>query len=437
MDETGSASASACKLCPAGTTSTTIGAVELSNCVACEAGKWSNTTGSSEHCTDCGTGKYMDETGSASASACKLCPAGTTSTTFGAVELSKCVACEAGKWSNTTGSSEHCTNCDKGYYNEFTGSNSTNSCVACPAGTIGTEAGQVSSSLCIVCPTGKYSDELAFPGPSCTNCAKGYYNTLTGSNSINSCVACPKGTIGKEAGQTSSTGCEDCETGRFSHTLAFPGPICDKCGMGSYQDLRGQPNCKKCPLGSLGTKFGQVTIDDCEVCPVGEFSTNSSLPACSLCEEGWTTAFNQTEAKFHNSTNDCKFAAEGFWLEEITKNLIECPNQDTSCAGYNTCNEGYAGYLCADCSPEYYHLINGKCASCPAEKFSFLPHILVLGAIFLLVLILALNLFKIRTRVQKVLKSRTPKVLRILFSVGKAVSERASKASHNKLNLIY
>ena len=39
-------------------------------------------------------------------------------------------------------------------------------------------------------PPGKYSDILAFPGPSCTDCIQGYYNPLTGSNSNSSCVAC-------------------------------------------------------------------------------------------------------------------------------------------------------------------------------------------------------------------------------------------------------
>jgi hypothetical protein len=205
--------------------------------------------------------------------------------------------------------------------------------------------------------------------------------------------------------------------------------------MGSYQDLRGQPNCKKCPLGSLGTKLAQTTIEDCQVCRVGEYSTNSSLPACKLCDEGWTTKdelVNQTEAQFHNSSEDCRFADLGWWLDE-KEGLVECPNQDTSCAGYNTCREGYTGHLCAVCAPRFHTAVNGDCTACPAENFSFLPHLMVLGAIFLLALVLALNLCKMRTLVKEVLKRRTPKGMKILFSVGKAVSER-SEPQHESYN---
>ena len=323
----------------------------------------------------------------------------------------------------------------KGYYNELTGSNSADFCIGCPKGTIGTSAGQMTADLCSNCPPGKYSDVLAFAGPSCSNCLKGYYNELTGSNSTDSCIACPKGTIGTSDGQSTSDLCVNCPLGRFSDALAFPGPTCDKCGMGSYNDETGQPNCKKCPLGSLGTELGQVSIEDCEICPVGEFSTNSSLAECNQCLEGWTTKdelVNQTEAQFHNSSKDCRFADLGWWLDEATKELIECPGQDYSCAGYNSCKPGYAGHLCADCSPRFFHAVSGECNPCPAEDISFVPHIVALSTLFLIVLILALNLCKIRTRVQELLKRRTPKVLRILFSVGKAVSERA-KLGRNTL----
>jgi len=58
---------------------------------------------------------------------------------------------------------------------------------------------------------------------------------------------------------------------------------------------------------------------------------------------------------------------------------------------------------------------------------------MVLGAIFLLALVLALNLCKMRTLVKEVLKRRTPKGMKILFSVGKAVSER-SEPQHESYN---
>ena len=334
--------------------------------------------------------------------------------------LVDCNDCEMGKWSNTTGFSGTCTDCVKGYYNTNTGSNSTGSCIACPAGTIGTETGQASASLCTDCPSGKYSDVLAFPGPSCTDCLKGYYNELTGSNSNSSCIACPKGTIGTETGQASASLCTPCPLGRFSDALAYTGPTCDKCGMGSYNDETGQPSCKKCPLGSLGAKLGQTSLTECKVCPVGEFSTNSSLRECNTCEEGKTTGIggvNHTE--YHDEKEDCKFAAVGWWLEVNGENskLLECPGQDSSCAGYNECNKGYDGFLCVDCSPKFYHLINGECTPCPAEEFQFWPHIITLGVVFIFSLVMALNLCKLRTLAGMGFKKCTPKVTRIYFEV--------------------
>ena len=299
----------------------------------------------------------MDETGAASMNSCKLCPAGTRSASMGATNITNCIDCEAGKWSDVAGYAGACTDCVKGYYNKLTGSNSNSSCVACPKGTIGTETGQVSASLCTSCPLGRFSDELAFAGEKC-----------------------------------------------------------DKCGMGSYNDETGQPNCKKCPLGSLGTKLGQTSLTECEVCPVGKFSTNSSLPECSDCAEGKTTAALEGVPNLRNSSESCRFAAEGWWLDSDVHQ--ECSNQEIACGGYNTCKEGYSGRMCAECAKRFYRLTNSECDECPENK-SWTPYIIALSTVFVMALIVALNLCKLRTILGAALKKCMPKIFSIIINVFK------------------
>jgi len=417
-----------CTDCENGKWSEIEGLHQGSGCTACPPGSYSDALGTSlASCQICNSGKYNTNAGSATTSACQSCQAGkflpdagTSATLHNSVD--KCLDCAVGKFTSTL-ASDQCSLCGPGKFLDEIGSASMNSCKNCPAGKKSFLMGSTAATDCLDCEAGKWSSTPGFSG-ACIDCVKGHYNILTGSNSTSSCVACPKGTIGTETGQASASLCTPCPLGRFSDALAFPGPTCDKCGMGSYNPLTGQPNCKKCPLGSLGTKLGQTSLTECKVCPVGEFSTNSSLPTCNLCKEGWTTAdessssssSNQTNPKFHNSTNDCKFAAEGFWLDQITKNVVECPNLDTSCSGYNTCTPGYTGYRCTDCVDQFFHATNGECMSCPPNKKSWLPHLSAILTAFIVSMVFLLNLFKIRSKITDIVQAKTPKTVKIVLT---------------------
>jgi len=408
---------SSCVNCPLGKWSDVLGLAQASGCQNCPPGTYLDSIGTGEgSCKNCGSGKYNAIDGSESESTCQSCQAGKYRSELPASSASDCLDCPVGKYSSEPGFGE-CSLCGQGKYMDDTGAASMNSCKLCPAGTRSASMGATNITNCIDCEAGKWSDVAGYAG-ACTDCVKGYYNELTGSNSNSSCVACPKGTIGTETGQVSASLCTSCPLGRFSDELAFAGEKCDKCGMGSYNDETGQPNCKKCPLGSLGTELGQVAIEYCKVCPVGEFSTNSSLPTCSLCEKGKTTAKNKssnhTHSNFHNSSNDCSFAAEGWWLDSDVHQ--ECSNQEIACGGYNTCTEGYSGKMCAGCADHFFRGTNGACFSCPAnDPMAFLPHLTILGLVFLAVMVVSLNLCKLRTLIGNFVKKKTSKSLKIIF----------------------
>ena len=187
---------------------------------------------------------------------------------------------------------------------------------------------------------------------------------------------------------------------------------------------------------SLGTKQegGQKSINDCIVCATGSFMNSSSLTdrVCTPCERGYTTTnstsnstANISDVEHHDSSDDCKFAAEGFWLTEPTDafpkgELIECSNKGERCKGYNECKKGYQDYLCGVCADNFFTETNGECKECPEDKISFIPHICVLSSFAGLALIVALNLGGLQTKLLAYVSERTPKSLLMTFSIFKS-----------------
>jgi len=168
------------------------------------------------------------------------------------------------------------------------------------------------------------------------------------------------------------------------------------------------------------------------VCDVGFISNTSSINrlSCRPCKVGYTTEHrdNRTlpiiaDAMHHDSEDDCKYAAKGYWLDEETRSgipkLHECPNQEKSCKGWNECKEGYSEYLCGVCAKEYFTAVNGECQRCPEESFNWIPHAVILGSLFFVALIVSLNLCKIRTKMSGFFHRNTPKTIKIIFGVMK------------------
>ena len=205
--------------------------------------------------------------------------------------------------------------------------------------------------------------------------------------------------------------------------MAFSGAECHLCPHGTYSDAKGSASCRECPRGSISLKVkgGQTTIEDCKVCEEGSYSNSSSLGkvSCLECDEGYTTVNGTGNAENHDSKEDCKFADEGWWLDEDTKNLIMCANKEKSCKGHNECRQGYEKYLCGSCSEGYFKATNGDCKKCPEESFNWIPHAVILGSLFFVALIVSLNLCKIRTKMSGFFHRNTPKTIKIIFGVMK------------------
>lgn len=148
---------------------------------ACDPGTWVSLTDGSYECASCNPGYYC-------AGDCAdpvACPAGTSRSDFGGVDINDCSACASGSYASETGSAS-CSPCPAG----FECSDQTSEPVQCSAGSY-SSGNAVSCEVCPVgyycsntgsspevCPEGTYSlDNWAYcvscpPGHKCFNTAQ-------------------------------------------------------------------------------------------------------------------------------------------------------------------------------------------------------------------------------------------------------------------------
>ncbi|XP_071825042.1 uncharacterized protein [Apostichopus japonicus] len=205
------------------------------------------------------------------------------------------------------------------------------------------------------------------------------------------CVPCKPGTFADRE----QDGCHSCPRGGFFQD-----------GIGQVASVRGQMACKQCNMGTYVKDGGGSSTKDCEVCPEGtNQSTFAGYRACS-CKENYARTDRYGPCTLCqedglNCSKDYKALLPGFmWTWEIPdanlsnykkyidnvrqeKRLLdsftsynetfpvifECPRPE-SCANDNgtiegTCAKGYQGWLCFNCQPTYYSVLN-VCVHCPS-----------------------------------------------------------------------
>lgn len=270
--------------CPAGTINYVDGSAAASDCTPCPAGSYcaasdaTDTTGTgSDKTVACPAGSYC-LSGAAAAVACPAgyyCPAGS----------GRPVPCDAGSYCATTGLSEPTGPCSAGSWCShstvtYTGSSPTDwtttdpprpYCVdqaTCVTGA--TSATQTTCPAGAYCPAGSHTP---------TECPIGTTNANTGSTDAAACTACAAGSKCPRRG------------------MSAPGPACQAgyyCPAGSATDTEhGCPAGSKCPAGQAthtpcqpGTYQPYELASGCETCPAGWYCPTTGATAPRLCPAG-------------------------------------------------------------------------------------------------------------------------------------------------------
>ncbi|XP_071825037.1 uncharacterized protein [Apostichopus japonicus] len=204
------------------------------------------------------------------------------------------------------------------------------------------------------------------------------------------CVPCRPGTFADRV----TVGCQPCPRGGFFQD-----------GIGQLATVRGGVACKQCNKGTYVKSGGGSSTKDCEVCPGGtnqstfagyracsckeNYARTDRYGPCTLCREdglncsedyrtllpGYMWNWDFPDADLSNYKQFiANLKKENRLLDSYTSYnetfpvIFECPRQE-SCINdeekiEGTCAEGYQGWLCYNCQPSYYSVLN-VCVHCP------------------------------------------------------------------------
>jgi len=153
--------------------------------------------------------------------------------------------------------------CLKGKYRN----DDDDSCVDCPHGKWQMDADK---SECYECPTGMFQPNAGMFG--CYACPKGEFQDGNGASKCQECP-CKSGMFTAESKQGMKSSaecfCQQCEAGKFSHTLTGVATSCKTCYQNKYSTM-GSMRCKLCPEGKFQDAEGQQL---CMVKPKGHKPT--------------------------------------------------------------------------------------------------------------------------------------------------------------------
>lgn len=257
-----------CKLCPAGSFSTSAGST---SCELCPTGTYNPFRGgkSNSNCLRCPSDTFSPTRGAKSVSSCKPCPPGSYSQ-FG---FGRCLRCEAGFGLNIYGM-PGCEKCGAGLYSNET----MKFCTLCPSGKRANKA--MGATQCVPCGVGTFRDmryisSVSKNGWRCDKCP---INTYTNKTHTQQCALCPLGTV---AGR-GSTRCEPCPRNTFRGSIRRT--KCGACPIGTVSEP-GSAACKKAPKGCPFDTFEDES-GSCRACLPGEKRdpTNMKCVRCSSNE---------------------------------------------------------------------------------------------------------------------------------------------------------
>eukprot|EP01113_Clastostelium_recurvatum_P048974 TRINITY_DN9001_c0_g1_i4.p1 TRINITY_DN9001_c0_g1~~TRINITY_DN9001_c0_g1_i4.p1 ORF type:complete len:2096 (-),score=171.35 TRINITY_DN9001_c0_g1_i4:376-5826(-) len=361
-----SSASSECIACPSGSFNDKTGQFE---CKKCSAGTFSSVF--SDSCSSCAAGTYSleDRTG------CANCLAGTFCDRPG---CSNCTLCPTGSVSLGLGAA-HCTQCEAGSIPRADGA----ACVLCPAGS----SAKPGDSLCTLCPAGTYAAQQG--STSCIQCEPGTKSSVQGSSS---CEFCEAGTFTPEFGSLS---CTSCPKGTFSAPGNFSRPSCSACLPGTYTDVLGSTSCTKCASGSYTSVPGSLSCLQCDTytyinmtgqaacrsCQPNARGSNDSI-SCECLPTFYPKMAGGQVVQYPDSATPCVTcpdgaecyggtdvrALPGYWRDDvISMTFYACPGASCLGGASSVCEEGYAGPLCAVCTPGFGQKVN-ECVKCNPQS---------------------------------------------------------------------
>ncbi|MBO4644037.1 MAG: hypothetical protein J5716_05465 [Alphaproteobacteria bacterium] len=277
------------------------------------------------YCYTCPAGTFLSSMGT-----CQTCPKGTYTAT--ANRQTACTPCEKGTYNNSTGSTS-CTPCDAGKYSSAQGSQS---CSNCPSGKYskpGAEQCETCSTLIPHCTTCTYNGGAL----KCTACASGY-NVQNGECVENPCSAGQA--YNSAIGKCVTAGCSTCNgVAGACQTDEAGQSYCSKCASSSYLS-RDDGACHTC----------SSAIDHCSACSM---SQNGTI-ICSSCTSGFEPSGTGTSCV----SSSCD---SGYFLSPCTGNCAACPAACGTCSAPGSCGTNKSAAICSTCSAGYTGPSNGRC----------------------------------------------------------------------------
>eukprot|EP00945_MAST-04E_sp_MAST-4E-sp1_P002248 g2248.t1 len=301
-----------------------------------------SVVGTAPSCTPAvcdGTG-FTQCTKNAGVLTCSVCETGKFQQTS-STGVKSCEACPAGSVSDTVGAVDSCTACASGSYQALTGQTSCTQCAAGKSAKANAAAGQTSEN------------------DACASCASGKYRTT--SDNVANCVSCQLGKAGTGTGKVSEgQGCTNCITGTYgSGSVGNAAVACSNCSVGSFgSGAIGNETtaCNACPAGKrakANAAAGQATEDSaCSNCAAGKYRPASA--AVSACVDCAVAKFGNVTGSSNETlacAGNCALGKAGTGTGKITES-----ESCTNCAS-GQFGSGVAG------------LLSVACKACPAGKF--------------------------------------------------------------------
>ena len=255
-----------------------------------------------------------------------------------------CITCDKGFWNNETGSVT-CIECDAGYFQPSPRARSIADCKACHRGQ--SSSGFSASSRCNVCLPGEFSNTSGLP--TCSECLENFF---TESKNSTTCKICPAGW--STLGEVGSKNCNRCPAGSYG---PLAGQSCQQCLKDSANSQRNSTSCEHCESNQFTEGPGRVF---CQTCPAGwQITGELGSRVCEMCYAG----------KISIAAHNCTDCSQGSYSQNRTK-CINCP-RGTWSASLGASNAS----TCQKCSPGQYSSSIGaksawECTKCSAGKFS-------------------------------------------------------------------
>lgn len=242
----------------------------------------------------------------------------------------------------------------------------------------------------------KLKDAFSHDGFDCDNEHDGIFQ----------CRACPVGTYGNRVHH----GCVNCPAGGFYQNIPGSSPVfsaniaCKYCTNGTYVPPGGggksQSDCKVCPNGTnqeihagfracfcLDGYYRKNRFGACQLCPSeGVNCTGDVQRVLKGYAWNFTILGDDLASKYRAFLENMKIKSENYDSNTRYDNsmpmAIKCPRKESCLNEGNEvetqCAEGYEGFLCAECSGNYYPVFD-RCYECPDSLWNYLLELVIMA----------------------------------------------------------